>query len=167
MHPREVKFSISIIPKVNEIEQTIILKEKWRPVKNWTDDGWVGGEMLVELVEESYNFLTGALSNVKMQQMTGAKWKPIALTLNSLIWHVAPFPADKIKKKWFDVKRKIKTWCRCVWKRITESRIGVVQNPLVQPTEFCCSSENCNCQEFSNISVLSSRLNSVDPKLFY
>ena len=65
--------------------------------------------MLVELVEDSYNFLTGALSNVKTQQMTGAKWKPIALTLNSLIWHVAPFPVDKIKKKWFDMKRKIKT----------------------------------------------------------
>ena len=55
--------------------------------------------MLIELVEESYNFFTGALSNVKTKQMADAKWKPIALIFNSLIWHGASFPVDKIKKK--------------------------------------------------------------------
>ena len=36
--------------------------------------------MLEELEEESYNFLTGALSNAETKQMVDAKWKSIALT---------------------------------------------------------------------------------------
>ena len=40
--------------------------------------------MLVELVGATYNFLTGALSNSKTKQMIDAKWRSIALTINSL-----------------------------------------------------------------------------------
>ena len=58
--------------------------------------------MLVELVGATYNFLTGALSNSKTKQMVDAKWRSIALTINSL-GHGAPFSVDKVKKKWFDI----------------------------------------------------------------
>ena len=40
-------------------------------------------KMFVELEEESCNLLNGALSNAKTKQMADAKWKSIALTLNS------------------------------------------------------------------------------------
>ena len=54
-------------------------------------------KMLVELVGATYNFLTGALSNSKTKQMVDAKWRSIALTINSL-GHGAPFFVDKVKK---------------------------------------------------------------------
>ena len=38
-------------------------------------------KMLVELGEDSCNFLTDALSNAKTKQMPDGKWKSIALTL--------------------------------------------------------------------------------------
>ena len=50
--------------------------------------------------EESYNFLTGALSNVKTKQIVDAKWRSIALTINSL-GHGAPPRIFKHKSTFF------------------------------------------------------------------
>ena len=46
--------------------------------------------MLVVLVEESYNFLTGALSNAKTKKMADAKWRSIALTISNLRHRALP-----------------------------------------------------------------------------
>ena len=89
--------------------------------------------MLVELVGATYNFLTGALSNSKTKQMVDAKWRSIALTINSL-GHGAPFSVDKVKKKWFDMKSKAKRDV-AVYKK-ESNRTGGGPNPLSEPTEL-------------------------------
>ena len=88
--------------------------------------------MLVELVGATYNFLTGALSNSKTKQMVDAKWRSIALTINSL-GHGAPFSVDKVKKKWFDMKSKAKRDV-AVYKK-ESNRTGGGPNPLSELTD--------------------------------
>ena len=90
-------------------------------------------KMLVELVGANYNFLTGALSNAKMKPMVDAKWRSIALTINSL-GHGAPFSLDKIKRKWINMTSKAKQDVAAYNKE--SSRTGGRQNPLSQPTDL-------------------------------
>ena len=64
-------------------------------------------ELLVDLVKDSYTFLTGALTNAKTKSMMDYKWRDIESASNSLAKET-PFLTEKIKKKWFDVKSRAK-----------------------------------------------------------
>ena len=59
---------------------------------------------LVEKVGENYHFLTSALFSTKTKTMVEDKWKKIAADINATDVNSPPYPVDKIKRKWFDLK---------------------------------------------------------------
>ena len=58
----------------------------------------------VEKVGENYHFLTSALSSMKTKTMVEDKWKKIAADINAMDVNSPPYPVDKVKRKWFDLK---------------------------------------------------------------
>ena len=66
---------------------------------------WVPEEVnvLVDLVEENYEFLTSALSATKTKRMVEERWQIVASGVNALNAGT-PYPVEKVKRKWFDLK---------------------------------------------------------------
>ena len=59
---------------------------------------------LIKKVGENYHFLTSALSSTKTKTMVEDKWKKIAADINAMDVNSPPYPIDKVKRKWVDLK---------------------------------------------------------------
>ena len=59
---------------------------------------------LVEKVGENHHFLTSALSSTKIKTMVEDKWKKIVADINAMDVNSPPYPVDKVKRKWLNLK---------------------------------------------------------------
>jgi len=59
--------------------------------------------MLVEMLANNYNFLTGSINNSKTKAVIDMKWAEIANSINSL-GGGPPLETEQVRKKWFDTK---------------------------------------------------------------
>ena len=57
--------------------------------------------VLVDLIEENYEFLTSALSATKTKRMVEERWQVVANGVNALNAET-PYPVGKAKRKCFD-----------------------------------------------------------------
>ena len=90
-------------------------------------------EPLINLVKHNYDCLTLALFNSKTKLMVNGKCNDITATTNSLS-QGPPFTIEKVKKKWFDLKRRAKKNVAMYKKEA--GCTGDDQNPFNTPIEL-------------------------------
>ena len=98
--------------------------------RRWSNDEV---EILVELVGNNYEFLTGSLNVSKTKSMVDQKWEELTANINSI--NAGPaFEVEQVKKKWFDTKSLAKK-AVAEYKRECRKPGGGV-NTAVTPTEL-------------------------------
>ena len=90
-------------------------------------------ELLIDMVQKNYTFLTGTFTSTKTKAMGNKKWSEIADAINALGCGSAILSTEQIQKKWSDMKSTSK---KAVSKHKIESRrTGGGMNKVKQPSE--------------------------------
>jgi len=101
-----------------------------KQTRQWEEDE---SKLLINLVEENYNFLFESLAPNKTKQMVDQKWQEIVEKINALGVGFPALSLKQVKKKWADIKSLTK---RAVTRWNTEMRrTGGGVNTATKPTE--------------------------------
>ena len=85
---------------------------------------------MVDLIEGNYEFLTSALFATKTKRMVKERWQVVASGVNA----GTPYPVEKVKRKWFDLKSISKKAVASYKKELAKTGGGV--NKAETPTDL-------------------------------
>ena len=92
-------------------------------------------QLLVELVGESYQYLTGALNNSKSKTQVDNRWKDITAKINALGEGTEQLSILKVKKRCFDLKSTSKKAVVSYNKQLQKTG-APGSNPVKKPTDL-------------------------------